>query len=147
MKPVFWPGLLFFTGLSKTGFAGVLGLLGGPLVAFAMPPQSAVVLLLSCLLSIDLFSVWVYRASWQARTLRSLVPGAAIGIALGRMTFSVFEPIVLRVGVGQLALALVTSRCVKHKEGLFAREAIFLFLASAASGYAGFMAHSGGPPI
>ncbi|MEM8872468.1 MAG: hypothetical protein AAGE38_18855, partial [Pseudomonadota bacterium] len=50
------------TGLSKSGFAGGLGILGVPVLTLVMPAVEAAALLLPILVCIDVLSVWRYRA-------------------------------------------------------------------------------------
>src|SRR5687768_5779323 len=68
-------------GLAKGGFAG-LGVLGMPLMALTIPPVQAAAITLPILMVQDVFSVWVYRRSWDRANLRVLLPGAAAGIVL-----------------------------------------------------------------
>ncbi|QFT31466.1 Sulfite exporter TauE/SafE [Labrenzia sp. THAF82] len=141
---------VFLTGISKSGFAGGLGILGVPLVALTMPPQSAATLLLPVLLLIDIVSVWRFRASWKARTIMALLPGAGIGIGLGMIGFSSLDPNLLKIGIGLLALWFVVrqvfgDKTVAGKHGRLG--AVKIFIASLVSGFAGFVAHAGGPPI
>ena len=138
------------TGISKSGFAGGLGILGVPLVALTMPPQAAAVLLLPVLIGIDILSVWRYRRAWQARMIVALLPGAMMGIALGMVGFAEIDPDMLRVAIGLMALGFaarfvwqgVRSEAVQAKASWST-----VLAASAVSGFAGFVAHAGGPPI
>ncbi|MEM1265298.1 MAG: sulfite exporter TauE/SafE family protein [Pseudomonadota bacterium] len=138
------------TGVSKSGFAGGLGILGVPLVALTMPPQDAAVLLLPVLLGIDLLSVWRYRSDWTARIVVALLPGAVIGIGLGMVSFADLDPDLLRIAIGLMALVFVGTH-LRHRPT--SRDAApraqwpKVFLASMMSGFAGFVAHAGGPPI
>lgn len=138
------------TGISKSGFAGGLGILGVPLVAMTMPPQNAAVLLLPILIGIDVLSVWHYRQSWKAHMIFALLPGALLGIALGMIGFARIDPNLLRVAVGLMAIGFVvryawqsstqSSAMSKPRRGS-------ILIASAVSGFTGFVAHAGGPPI
>ncbi|MEO1536223.1 MAG: sulfite exporter TauE/SafE family protein [Pseudomonadota bacterium] len=138
------------TGISKSGFAGGLGILGVPLVAIFMSPQAAAVLLLPILIGIDVLSVWRYRKAWTGPTILALLPGAMAGIALGMVSFSDLDPDILRVGIGLMALGFVGLHLWRGgKSGVTDTRpnGIKVFCASALSGFAGFVAHAGGPPI
>ena len=137
------------TGVSKSGFAGGLGILGVPLLALKMPPQDAAVLLLPVLIGIDVLAVCRYRGAWDRGTVRALLPGAFVGIGLGALSFAHIDADTLRIAVGLMALAFVAHRLLggrrpptdpRTKPGM-------VFLASTVSGFAGFLAHAGGPPI
>lgn len=138
------------TGISKSGFAGGLGILGVPLVALTMSPQAAAVLLLPVLIGIDLLSVWRYRVAWQARMILFLLPGAGIGIAIGMIGFSAVDPGLLRIVIGLMALGFVARFFWAGSATAAATSQASrwtVFIASAVSGFAGFVAHAGGPPI
>lgn len=138
------------TGISKSGFSGGLGILGVPLVALTMSPQDAAVLLLPILVGIDLLSVWRYRKAWQARMIVALLPGAAVGILLGMASFARINPDILRIAIGLMALGFVANYVLRNSrpttaKGKFSWASVFIV--SALSGFAGFVAHAGGPPI
>ncbi|MEL6595706.1 MAG: sulfite exporter TauE/SafE family protein [Pseudomonadota bacterium] len=138
------------TGISKSGFAGGLGVLGVPLVALTMSPQAAAVLLLPILIGIDILSVWRYRTAWQARVILTLLPGAALGITLGMIGFSRIDPNLLRIAIGVMALWFAARFFRPRRKTVApapkANQSV-IFLVSALSGFAGFVAHAGGPPI
>lgn len=139
-----------FTGISKSGFAGGLGILGVPLVALTMSPQDAVVLLLPILIGIDILSVWRYRKACQARMIVALLPGAMVGILLGMVSFAEVNPDTLRIAIGLMALSFVANYVFRSFgfKGTGSRAGwASVFFASAVSGFAGFVAHAGGPPI
>lgn len=139
------------TGISKSGFAGGLGILGVPLISLTMSPQAAAVLLLPILVGIDVLSVWRYRKDWQARMIVALLPGAAAGVALGMVGFAAVNPDLLRVAIGIMALGFVLRfvlmRRATKPQSTAKSSAIQVFAASFLSGFAGFVAHAGGPPI
>ena len=138
------------TGISKSGFAGGLGVLGVPLVALTMSPQAAAVLFLPVLIGIESLSVWRYRAAWQARVILTLLPGAALGITLGMIGFSRIDPNLLRIAIGVMALWFAARFFRPRRKTVApapqANQSV-IFLVSALSGFAGFVAHAGGPPI
>lgn len=141
---------VIITGISKSGFAGGLGILGVPLVALTVSPQAAAVLLLPILIGIDLLSVWRYRSAWKARMIFALLPGALTGILLGMISFSEINPDVLRISIGVMALGFVANyfwRDTAAQSSEAKAGWIAVFIASAVSGFAGFIAHAGGPPI
>lgn len=138
------------TGISKSGFAGGLGILGVPLMALTMSPQAAAVLLLPILIGIDVLSVWRYRKAWSARMIVFLLPGAGVGIAIGMAGFSKVNPDLLRVAIGVMALGFVARFFLAHPTRATNPSKTnwwIVFIASAVSGFAGFVAHAGGPPI
>lgn len=139
---------VLLTGISKSGFAGGLGILGVPLLSVTMSPQAAATILLPILLSIDLLSVWRYRTAWRAQTIVILLPGAMIGIGIGMASFAHIDADLLKLVIGVMALAFVANfaRTAGQLKKLKASGAAVL-LVSVLSGFAGFIAHAGGPPI
>ena len=139
---------VLLTGVSKSGFAGGLGILSVPLISLTMEPQAAAVLLLPILVGIDILSVWRYRRSFEARIIALLVPGAAVGIALGMVGFSRIDADWLRLAIGAMALFFVLRFLVGGRSAAgSAAGRTAVFGASLVSGFAGFVAHAGGPPI
>lgn len=139
---------VLLTGISKSGFAGGLGILGVPLVALTMEPQLAAAILLPILVGMDVLSVWHYRRAWKARIVLVLLPGAAAGIAVGMVGFASIDADVLRIAIGAMALVFVMRFVCLGPELNSARAHwSAVFASSALSGFAGFVAHAGGPPI
>lgn len=136
------------TGISKSGFAGGLGVLGVPLISLVASPQLAAAVLLPILIGIDILSVWRYRNAMQPRMTLSLVPGAALGVGLGMVGFTAVNADWLRVGIGVMALLFAGLYFVRHTTGEVPKSgAVWVFIASLASGFASFVAHAGGPPM
>lgn len=138
------------TGISKSGLAGGLGILGVPLVALTMSPQDAAVLLLPILIGIDILSVWRYRKAWQARMIVALLPGAMVGILLGMISFSSINSSNLRIAIGLMALGFVANYVLRNFRSTATEPTnnwAAVFIVSALSGFAGFVAHAGGPLI
>lgn len=123
-------------------------MLGVPLVSLTMSPQLAATLLLPIWLAIDVISVWRFRRDWDFRVIAVLMPGAAAGIALGMATFSSIDADWLRLGIGCLALLFVLQNYFGFRfSNTGTKHRIRVFLVSTLSGFAGFIAHAGGPPI
>ncbi len=70
------------SGLAKGGFAGV-GALAMPIMALGVDPIRGAAILLPILILQDAVGVWAYRRSWDGGILKVMLPGAAVGIALG----------------------------------------------------------------
>ncbi|MEM8870156.1 MAG: sulfite exporter TauE/SafE family protein [Pseudomonadota bacterium] len=138
------------TGLSKSGFAGGLGILGVPVLTLVMPAVEAAALLLPILVCIDVLSVWRYRAAWSTEVILALLPGAGIGILLGAIGFAHLDPNVVKIGIGLMALGFVARIALAGSNTNQTKNSVSrpgIFLASLVSGFAGFVAHAGGPPI
>ena len=137
---------VFFLGLSKGGFTSA-GTAATPLLALYLPPLEAAALLLPILICQDAISVYVYRREWSAWNLKVLLPGAAIGIALGWVfAFYVSDDTIL-ILIGAIALAFVFSVWLRTADRPPKTNTVFggLFW-GAIAGFASFASQGGGPP-
>jgi uncharacterized protein len=144
---VFAVPAVIFLGLAKGGFAGV-ATAATPLLALYLPPLEAAALLLPILICQDAISVYVYRREWSAWNLKVLMPGAAIGIALGWLFASHVSDDAIRILVGVIALGFIASAWL-HPEHAAPKHSSVpggLFW-GAVSGFTSFASQGGGPPF
>jgi len=147
--------VVLLTGISKGGFAGGLGTLAVPLLALMVDPRVAAAIMLPILCTMDIFTVWEYRRSWDARTLKILIPGAIVGITIGGLTFSMMNADMIRVIVGIMALYFVGNYWFVQRrqarapsqEQKMEQNAVKGSILGALSGFSSFIAHAGGPPL
>ena len=137
-------------GLAKGGFTG-LGALGLPLFALGVDPIKAAAVLLPILIVQDVVSIAAYRRTWDGTVLSSMLPGAAVGVAIGWwFAASVSVEIVLGA-VGSIAILFGIYRLwvAFGHHTLRARQwprwtgPIF----GMTSGFTSQIAHAGGPPF
>jgi len=153
---MFWVAAVtavLFLGVAKAGFGGGAGVVGTPLLVLTIPVGDAVALLLPLLMLCDVFSVWHYRSIFHRRSVALLLPGAAVGIAIGTVFFGYFldNTAILRTGVGVLALVFVGFHVLRTLAGKalearhpHAAEGVFL---GVVSGLTSTLAHAGGAPV
>jgi uncharacterized membrane protein YfcA len=72
-----------FVGVSKSGFAGSVGILATPLLAVTLGAKEAVGLLLPLLFAADVFNFYHFWREWENRAVAIIVPGCLIGVLLG----------------------------------------------------------------
>lgn len=134
-------------GLSKGGFAGV-GTAATPLLALYLPALEAAALLLPVLIIQDIISVYVYRRQWDASNLKSLLPGAVLGMGLGWLIAAYTSDNAIRLTVGVIGLAFVLHVWLKRASLAPTRmgRAGGVFW-GAVSGFTSFMSQAGGPPF
>ncbi|MDJ0653219.1 MAG: sulfite exporter TauE/SafE family protein [Xanthomonadales bacterium] len=137
-------------GVSKGGFGGGLGIVAVPLLSLVMSPVQAAAVLLPVLCIMDLYGLWLYRGQWDRPNLRVLVLGAALGIAVGAVTFRYFDGDSLRLLIGCIALWFTLDywlrrggRQAKPREYSALRGG----LSGAVGGFTSFVAHAGAPPV
>lgn len=138
------------SGLAKGGFSGV-GALSTPILALAIDPVSAAAILLPILIVQDVVSVWAFRHSWDGRVLAIMIPGMAIGVALGYVfAAQVSESAVLGV-LGGISVLFGLQRLWIERGGAIAlpsnSPAWVGVLFGVASGFTSQIAHAGSPPF
>lgn len=133
-------------GLSKGGMGGAFALMGVPVLALVMPPVQAAALLLPILLMMDAISLWTWRGWFDRTTLRMMLPGAAIGVAVATLVAAITSDTLVRLIVGLVALGFV-ARLILSRANAQARPHSVLrgTFWGAATGFTSFVAHAGGP--
>jgi uncharacterized protein len=144
---------VLLVGLSKGGMGDALGLLGVPILSFAVPPDQAAAILLPILVVMDLAALWTWRKHNNAALLKAMLPGAMAGIVIGWITWAIVPHYVMQLIIGIVALSFagrfyyhryfavkVETPPAPHNAG---KAAIWGTL----SGYGSFVAHAGGAPF
>ncbi|MFL1462028.1 sulfite exporter TauE/SafE family protein [Roseococcus sp. DSY-14] len=138
------------TGISKGGFASGAGNTGVPLMSLVIPAPQAAGIALPVLCAMDLVALRAWWGRWDAAMLRSLLPGAALGIALGWAAFGLLPDSAVKLLVGALTLAFLLRAVLAGGKGAAPAPApsrARRLGLSAGSGFASFIAHAGGPPM
>ena len=86
------PALLLM-GVRKGAIGQGIGTLSTPLMALAVPAPVAAAITLPILSLMDLTGIWGYRGQWDRSQMRIILPGAAIGIAIGGLLFGLLDEI------------------------------------------------------
>ena len=105
----------FFTGLSKTGIAG-LGVLSVALFANALPARESTGALLPLLLCADLFGLAFFRkhASWPQ--LWKLFPWVILGVVAGYFTLGRINSAQMQRLIGGILLAMVALHVWRKRQ-------------------------------
>ena len=151
--PAFWavavPAVLL-AGFSKASGNG-LGMLSVPLMALAMSPAVAAAVMLPLLIAMDALGLWAWRGRADADTLRSVLPGAMLGILIGALAFSVLDVRWVKGLLGAEAVAFALHRIVARQAIAAAPPRPASRLAGgfwgAVSGFTSTLAHAGSPPL
>lgn len=137
-------------GLSKGGFAG-LGALGMPLMALTIPPVKAAAIALPILICQDVFSVWVYRRTWDRRNLRYLMPGAVAGIGLAYLFAARVPDAAVALMLGLISVVFALRRFIGRKSAAASAAVTPVrplgWFWGAIAGFTSMIAHAGGPPF
>lgn len=142
-------GLAFFVmGLGKGALGGMLGAFSTVLLAFVMPVDQVLGLMLPLLLLADVFAISFHWRRWNWRLVGLLLPGAIVGITIGTWVITAAPTDTLKLIVGSIVLVFALYRLIEDRltfsfnykprywHGLFA---------GSAAGFGSALATSGGP--
>lgn len=139
---------VLITAISKGGFGGGLGMLGVPMMALVIAPQQAAAILLPILCLMDAVGLWKFRARGDLHSLTTLLPAAAVGIALGALTFQYFSADHIRILVGTIAIVFSVNYWLKPADTApKPRSRVRGSFWGALAGFTSFSVHAGGPPL
>lgn len=141
---------VYFTGISKSGFAGGPGVLAMPMISLVIDAKLAAAILLPLLIFMDLLNVNVYRRYFNPQILKPLILGALTGIIAGALCFSLFNGTHLKLLVGVIALgyALLNLYPRPNPTGELYPGSLSAGIATGCiSGFTSFIAHAGSPPV
>ena len=140
---------VFFTGVSKSGFAGGAGVIAVPLLALVISPVVAVVLILPLLLLMDAQTIAHHRHNLSFAELGKIVPAAMLGVAFGTMALGHLNPAMLKFLLGLISLAFAALQLMRPA-GVPAGGRTPALLGPGMGLVAGFsssLIHAGGPPL
>lgn len=141
---------VILSGLAKGGFAGV-GSLAMPILALAVDPVRGAAILLPILILQDSVGVWAFRKTWDRRILVVMLPGMALGVALG-WYFAAQVPADAVLGVlGVISILFGLQRLWVERRGAIvlpssAPDWVGTVL-GVATGFTSQIAHAGAPPF
>lgn len=138
---------VLITGISKSGFAGGIGVITVPLLALQVGPIRAAAIMLPLLIVMDVLSVRAWWGKQLNSHLKVLLPAAVVGIFLGYLLFDYLNDEILRVVLGVLSIMFALWGLLKGaKLGRFNSPTVGR-ICGAISGFTSFLAHAGGPPL
>jgi uncharacterized membrane protein YfcA len=139
---------VLIVGIGKGGLAGGIGIIGVPLMSLTVGPIRAAAIMLPILMVMDAFAVRSWWRRWDAANLFTMLPGAALGTAIGYATYQLLSTDAMRVLVGVIALGYALNwffaRGLRPAKGVSFGRGTFW---STVSGFTSFGVHAGGPPI
>lgn len=137
---------VLLTGISKSGFAGGVGVVAVPMLSLKTSPATAVALMLPLLIFMDVFSL---KAWWRERVDRILLlmfPPAVLGVVIGYLTYGVFSEAMLKLLLGVFSILFGLWGLLKPFNGSRASSGVGVVCGGIA-GFTSFIAHAGGPPL
>lgn len=137
---------VLLTGISKSGFAGGVGVVAVPLISLKASPTFAVAVMLPLLIVMDIFSL---KAWWRQRVDRLLwlmFPPAILGVGVGYFTYGWFDEALLKLLLGIFSVLFGLWGLFKPLRGK-RLPAWVGCLSGGVAGFTSFIAHAGGPPL
>ncbi|MGO2006644.1 sulfite exporter TauE/SafE family protein [Vreelandella alkaliphila] len=137
---------VLLTGISKSGFAGGVGVVAVPLISLKASPTFAVAVMLPLLIVMDVFSL---KAWWRQRVDRLLLlmfPPAILGVAVGYFTYGWFDEALLKLLLGICSVLFGLWGLFKPLRGKLLPGWVGR-LCGGIAGFTSFIAHAGGPPL
>ncbi|AIA74073.1 sulfite exporter TauE/SafE family protein [Vreelandella alkaliphila] len=137
---------VLLTGISKSGFAGGVGVVAVPLISLKASPTFAVAVMLPLLIVMDIFSL---KAWWRQRVDRLLwlmFPPAILGVGVGYLTYGWFDEALLKLVLGIFSVLFGLWGLFKPLRGKLMPSWVGR-LCGGIAGFTSFIAHAGGPPL
>jgi uncharacterized membrane protein YfcA len=145
---------VLLVGFSKGGMGEALSLMGVPLLSLAVSPVQAAALLLPILIAMDLVALWTWRKHGDMKTLKILLPGALVGIAIGWATAAYVPRDALKLIIGAITVLFVLRYVYnlwRARQGIITpakpQRPVQATFFGGLAGYGSFVAHAGGPPF
>jgi len=136
-------------GAAKGGFSGI-SVLSLPLMTLVVSPLQAAAITLPILMVQDIISLWAYRKNMHEENLRTLLPGAFVGIICAALLVNVISDQLIKLMVGVIATGFVLNRWRgtrttedEVQSPSYWRGTFWGYCA----GFTSFLTNSGGPPV
>jgi len=142
------PAIILY-GIAKSGLGGSMTLISIPLMTIVMPLSEALGIVLPILIFSDFIATYKYRKEFDLRTLKLMVPFAAIGVVIGSLTFSYFSEELLKFIIGLMGFLFAGHYFFlkKNKEAKSEKNFFKGGICSTISGFTSFCVHAGGTPV
>jgi uncharacterized membrane protein YfcA len=140
--------VVLLIGISKSAFAGALGVFAVPLLMFKFSAIEAITLMLPLLIIADAMSIRSYWKKWDKRLLASLIPGAVIGIVSANVLIEYINSEYLRIIIAVICILFALKNLFfKQLKLSFINNPAGALIMSASSGVSSTLVHAGGPPL
>ena len=140
--------VVMLIGISKSAFAGALGVFAVPLLMFKLPAVEAIALMLPMLIIADAMSINSYWKKWDKALLASLIPGAIVGIVLANLVMEQVNSDYLRIIIATICILFaIKNLWFKKLKLTFLNSRVGALGMSATSGVTSTLVHAGGPPL
>jgi uncharacterized membrane protein YfcA len=137
----------FFVGLGKGGVP-VITAMAVPFMSLVMSPILAAGLLLPVFIVADMFGLYAYRRTFNARVLKIMIVAMPIGVFVGWLTSSFVSEAVVTILIGLIGASFALNMILRKPvtgDPVEAQVKPGLFW-GAVSGFTSFVSHSGATP-
>lgn len=138
---------VFITGVSKSGFAGGIGVISVPLLTLQVGPIRAAALMLPLLLLMDFFSVRAWWGKQLNEHLKHLLPASMLGILVGYLLFDYLDDHILAFMLGVFSVLFSLYGLFKGARFKHTTSPQVGRVSGLVAGFTSFLAHAGGPPL
>lgn len=135
------------TGISKSGFAGGIGIATVPILSLVMSPVQAAAIMLPLLILMDGFSLKAWWGQQSNHYLGLLIPPAIAGIVAGYLLFEYLNEEMLKLVLGVMSLLFALWGLGNGMQLVTFGSRLAGRLFGAIAGLTSFVAHAGGPPV
>ncbi|UUO22270.1 sulfite exporter TauE/SafE family protein [Colwellia sp. M166] len=140
--------VVLLIGISKSAFAGALGIFAVPILMFKFSAIEAITLMLPLLIIADMMSVKIFWKKWDKALLAKLIPGAIIGIVCANLLMDFVNADHLRFFIAFICIAFaVKNMGFKKRQLSLVNNRFGAYVMSATSGITSTLVHAGGPPL
>ncbi len=139
---------MIILGISKGGFPAP-GILTVPVLALIISPVQAAAIVLPILVLSDIVAVISYRGLFDARTLKIMLPGAMVGIAIGWWTAAWVTEHEIRLIVGLISVVFALNYWFRRSlnQRPHGHNPVTGGFWGIVTGFTSFVSHAGGPPF
>jgi hypothetical protein len=135
-------------GLSKSGFGSGFGSLAVPFMALSISVPQAAAILMPILFVMDVMGLTAWRAHFDWKLLRFLLPLGLLGTVIGTLLFRTLDANLVAGIVGIFTLLFLAQRLLFPPRPDSPHPPRWLgAILTTVSGFTSFVAHAGGPPI
>src|SRR5690554_2275681 len=139
--------VVMLTGISKSAFAGALGVFSVPLLMLKLPATEAIALMLPILIIGDMLSVRSFWGKWDKSLLLPLIPGAITGVFIAYLIIDFINPEYLQLIVAAICILFeLRNLFFTQTKMAFLNNKVGGLFMSMFSGITSSLVHAGGPP-
>ena len=141
------PAVLIY-GMGKGGLGGATGAISVPMMALAIDPLQAAVILLPIICVMDLHTIKLFRNSFDWPILKIILPAAVVGIGFGSLLLGSLDAAYIKLLLGVIAISFCLHHWLSFEMQYSAKkDRLNGYFWGLVAGFTSTHIHAGGPPI